>query len=303
MSYIIEAENLRKTFRDFTAVDGVSFQVRKGECFGLLGPNGAGKTSTIRMLYGYSPITGGSLKVFSKNLAENMRAIKYRIGVCQQEDNLDPDLTVQQNLLVFARYFNIPGAQAEEETRNLLQFFALSHRARANIRELSGGMKRRLVLARALINNPELLILDEPITGLDPQSRHQVWQRLEELRAKGLTILLTTHYMEEAARLCDSLIIMDQGRILVQGKPADLVRQHVGREVIEVAEPSAAMRHYLQTRKLDFEDLGHRLVVYGQAGDSLFIHLTRGFNQDGCTLRLATLEDVFLRLTGRELRE
>ncbi len=303
MTNIIETDNLRKTFGEFTAVNGISFQVAKGECFGLLGPNGAGKTSTIRMLYGYSPASGGSLKIFGRNLKQNLREVKYRIGICQQEDNLDPDLSVFDNLLVFARYFDIPRGRAEDEARELLRFFALEGRADASIQELSGGMKRRLVLARALINRPELLILDEPTTGLDPQSRHQVWQRLEELKARGLTILLTSHYLEEASRLCDRLIIIDHGRILVEGRPDELIRRFVGREVIEVVSPSAEMRDYLLGQGVDFDDLGRRLLIYNLPGDELFIHLTRDFSQEGCALRLATLEDVFLRLTGRELRE
>ncbi len=303
MPYVIESENLRKTFGDFAAVDGISFAVEKGECFGLLGPNGAGKTSTIRMLYGYSPVSGGKLKVFGHDLGEHLRQVKYRIGVCQQEDNLDPDLNLLDNLLVFARYFDIPRAQAEREAWSLLEFFALDGRAQSKIQELSGGMKRRLVLARALINNPELLILDEPTTGLDPQSRHQVWQRLEDLKARGLTILLTSHYLEEASRLCDRLIIIDRGKILVEGQPQQLILGHVGREVIEVVSPSAEMRQYLEGQGVAFEDLGRRLLIYNLPGDDLFIHLSRDFARQGCTLRLASLEDVFLKLTGRELRE
>ncbi|UCD71315.1 MAG: ATP-binding cassette domain-containing protein [Syntrophobacterales bacterium] len=303
MQYIIEAENLRKRFGDVVAVDGVSFRVVPGECFGILGPNGAGKTSTIRMIYGFSPMTGGHLKVFGLDIQGELRAIKSRIGVCQQENTLDPDLTVQQNLEVFARYFDIPKNEAREKARELLQFIALDHRKNAKVTELSGGMMRRLVLARSLINDPELLILDEPTTGLDPQSRHQVWERLEELRSKGLSILLTTHYMDEASRLCDRLIIMDHGRILVQGKPLELIREHVGYDVIEVAGPNSKLRAYVQSRGLEHEDLGHRLIVYGQEGDTLFRTLSNQYCREGCTLRMATLEDVFLKLTGRELRE
>lgn len=303
MPYAVEAQNLRKMFGTFTAVDNISFRVRQGECFGLLGPNGAGKTTTIRMLYGYSPAGKGSLKIFGQDITANLRDLKYRMGICQQEDNLDPDLTVEQNLLVFARYFDIPKSEARAKAKELLQFFALEGRAQSRIVELSGGMKRRLVLARSLINNPALLILDEPTTGLDPQSRHQVWERLEELKTKGLTILLTSHYMEEAARLCDRLIIMDHGRILVEGEPGNLIRQHVGKGVIEITEPSQEMRDFLSGKNIDFEDLGHRVIVYNQDGDDLFIHLSRDFCREGCTLRLATLEDVFLRLTGRDLRE
>jgi lipooligosaccharide transport system ATP-binding protein len=303
MAAVVEVENLRKTFGALTAVDDISFGVQAGECFGLLGPNGAGKTSTIRMLYGYSPPSGGNLRIFGRDLTANLRELKYRIGICQQEDNLDPDLTVFENLRVFARYFDLPADEAASEADTLLRFFGLEGRAGSSIQELSGGMKRRLVLARSLINRPELLILDEPTTGLDPQSRHQVWDRLEELKRRGLTILLTTHYMEEAARLCDRLIIIDHGRVLVEGRPADLVRRHVGGEVIEAAAPDGAVRNFLREHKIAFEDLGHRLLIYQGADETLFERLTNDFCREGCTLRQATLEDVFLRLTGRELRE
>jgi len=303
MEYVIEAENLRKKFGDLVAVDGISFRVVPGECFGMLGPNGAGKTSTIRMIYGFSPMTSGHLKVFGLDIPRDLRDIKSRIGVCQQENTLDPDLTVQQNLEVFARYFDIPKSEARKKSQELLQFIALDQRKNARVNELSGGMMRRLILARALINDPELLILDEPTTGLDPQSRHQVWERLDELRSKGLTILLTTHNMDEASRLCDRLFIMDHGHILVQGTPLDLIREHVGHDVIEVAGPNNELRTYVQSRGLEHEDLGHRLIVYGQEGDVLFRTLSTQYCREGCILRMATLEDVFLKLTGRELRE
>jgi len=300
---IIAVEDLRKTFGDLVAVDHVSFSVFAGECFGILGPNGAGKTSTIRMIYGFSPMTSGTLKVFGLDITRNTRAIKSRIGVCQQENNIDPDLTVQQNLEVFARYFNMSFEVAQAQALNLLQFMALDHRRDARSTELSGGMMRRLVLARALLNHPELLILDEPTTGLDPQSRHQVWERLEELRAKGLTILLTTHYMDEASRLCDRLIIMDHGRILTEGKPTDLIRQYVGRDIIEVVEPSNNLREFVRSRELQYEDLGHRLLIYVEEGNALYRELSRDYCKEGCIMRMATLEDVFLKLTGRDLRE
>ena len=303
MQYIVEAEEVRKRFDDFVAVDGISFHVFAGECFGILGPNGAGKTSTIRMIYGFSPMTGGSLKVFGLDVSSGWRAIKSRIGVCQQENNLDPDLTVEQNLEVFARYFDIPKKQAHERARKLLEFIALDHRKESTVTELSGGMMRRLVLARALINDPDLLILDEPTTGLDPQSRHQVWQRLEELRSKGLSILLTTHYMDEASRLCDRVVIMDRGGILVEGRPIDLIKRHVGQDVIEVAEPGDELRTYIQSRSVPYEDLGHRLIVYGQESNKLFHTISNQYCEEGCILRMATLEDVFLKLTGRGLRE
>jgi lipooligosaccharide transport system ATP-binding protein len=238
VQYVVEAVGLQKIFGDFVAVDGISFRVLPGDCFGILGPNGAGKTSTIRMIYGFSPLTGGDLKVFGLPISKEWRVIKSRVGVCQQENTLDPDLTVQQNLEVFARYFNIPKKQAQQGAGELLEFIELDHRKNAKVTELSGGMMRRLVLARALINDPDLLILDEPTTGLDPQARHQVWERLKELRSKGISILLTTHYMDEASRLCDRLVIMDHGRILVEGTPPDLIREYVGHDVIEVATPT-----------------------------------------------------------------
>jgi lipooligosaccharide transport system ATP-binding protein len=300
---VVGAENLRKTFGAFTAVDGVSLRVEAGECFGILGPNGAGKTTTIRMLYGFTPKSGGMLQIFGLDIDSELRAIKARIGVCQQENNLDPDLTVQQNLELFARYFDIPRRQARKKAEELLDFIALAHRRNDNVPTLSGGMMRRLVLARALINDPELLILDEPTTGLDPQARHQVWHRLDELKGRGLTILLTTHYMEEAARLCDRLVIMDHGRILVEGRPHDLVQAHVGREVIEVLSPGQPLRDYVRQQGLEHEDLGHRLIIYSGQSDELYHRLAENYCREGCTLRQATLEDVFLRLTGRELRE
>jgi lipooligosaccharide transport system ATP-binding protein len=301
--HIIEAENLLKKFGDFIAVNRISFQVPTGQCFGILGPNGAGKTTTIRMVYAFSPMSGGSLKVFGLDISRDWRRIKSRIGVCQQENSLDPDLTVLQNLEVFARYFDIPKKEAQKRAMALLDFIALHHRLNATVTELSGGMMRRLVLARSLINNPDLLILDEPTTGLDPQSRHQMWTRLEELRAKGISILLTTHYMDEAFRLCDRLIIIDQGVILVEGNPHELIRQHVGRDVIEVAEPTPELKSFIRSKELPFEDLGHRVIVYCQDRGELYQRITRDFCKEGCVMRMATLEDVFLRLTGRELRE
>jgi lipooligosaccharide transport system ATP-binding protein len=303
MTDLIEADGLAKTFGSLRAVDGITFRVRRGECFGLLGPNGAGKTTTIRMLYGFTPRSGGRLRIFGQECDGDWRAIKAKIGVCQQENNLDPDLSVRQNLEVFAGYFNLPAARVGERVDHLLRFTALDHRGGAEVRELSGGMMRRLVLARALLNEPELLILDEPTTGLDPQSRHQLWNRLEELKREGLTILLTTHYMDEAERLCDRLLIMDDGRILVEGSPRELILAHVGQEVIEVVAPGDDLRAHLTTTGVAFEDLGHRLIVYGGNGEGFYQNLVREFCREGCMLRPATLEDVFLRLTGRELRE
>jgi len=300
---VIRAEALRKRFGDVVAVDDLSFSVAHGECFGILGPNGAGKTSTIRMVYGFSPLSSGTLSVFGLDVTRHPRAVKARIGVCQQENALDPELTVLQNLLVFARYFNIPAAQAAERARELLAFMALDHREASRVSDLSGGLLRRLVMARALLNRPELLILDEPTTGLDPQSRHQVWERLEELRAGGLTVLLTTHYMEEASRLCDRLIIMDGGRLLVEGKPAELVLRHVGRHILEIIDPADDLETYLGKRQVPYERIGHRIIVSTGDGSDLYREVNERFCSGGCAVRMATLEDVFLRLTGRELRE
>jgi lipooligosaccharide transport system ATP-binding protein len=303
MSPIIEAKNLTKIFGDIVAVENISFTVFSGECFGMLGPNGAGKTSTIRMIYGLSPMTRGTLDVFGLDVTRNARAIKSRLGVCHQDNNLDPDLTVKQNLEVFSRYFNMSKEAAEIQAESLLKFMALDHRKDSKVTELSGGMMRRLVLARALLNAPELLILDEPTTGLDPQSRHQVWERLGELKAKGLSILISTHNMDEASRLCDRLIIMDHGDILVEGKPFELIRQYVGHDIIEVHEPSQALRAFVQSRNMEHEDLGHRLIISTGDGNALFREISNEYCQEGCVMRMATLEDVFLKLTGRELRE
>ncbi len=303
MPAIIEANGLYKTFDSFTAVNGVSFSVQPGECFGLLGPNGAGKTTTIRMLYGFTPRSGGDLTIFGLNCDDNWREIKARIGVCQQDNNLDPDLTIRQNLEIFAGYFNIPRQVVTERTAELLRFTSLEQRSNEHVRDLSGGMMRRLVLARALINNPELLILDEPTTGLDPQSRHQLWGRMEDLKQRGMTILLTTHYMDEAERLCDRLVIVDAGKILVEGVPRELIREHVGSDVIEIVAPCKDIRNLLNERQIKYEDLDHRLIVYSQEPDELYRHLLGEHCRDGCMLRPATLEDLFLRLTGRELRD
>jgi len=300
---IVRAENLTKRYHDFVAVNRISFSVAQGECFGILGPNGAGKTTTIRMIYGFTPMTEGDLTVFGLDIVRDWRRIKARIGVCQQDNSLDPDLTVIENLRLYSRYFGIPKRKAEEKVRELLAFFALDHRQHSPVTELSGGLMRRLVLARALVNTPDLLILDEPTTGLDPQLRHQVWDRVEKLREKGISTLLTTHYMEEASQLCDRLIIMDHGSILVQGKPKELIREHVGRDVIEISGPTEQLRSFVRSESLDVEDLGHRMVIYCEDRGALYEKITREFCREGCLMRMATLEDVFLKLTGRELRE
>jgi lipooligosaccharide transport system ATP-binding protein len=300
---ILKVDSLRKAYGTLNAVDGISFAVQPGECFGLLGPNGAGKTTTIRMLYGYTPRDAGRLELFGLDIDVHLREIKRRIGICQQEDSLDPDLTVRDNLVGYARYFAISRQEAQRRADELLDFFALQSRAKDKILVLSGGLKRRLMLARALVNQPEFLILDEPTTGLDPQSRQLLWEKLNELKKQGLTILLTTHYMEEAERLCDRLVIVDHGQILVEGKPRELVREHVGHTVLEIADPDQQVRDFLAREACRVEDLDRRMLVYLDDGDELFLRLTRDVRTEGCTLRPAGLEDLFLKLTGRELRE
>ena len=303
MKYIIEARNLSKHFGTFVAVDHVSFHLLPGECFGLLGPNGAGKTSCIRMIYGFSPMTDGTLLLFEKDIARNWREIRARIGVCSQDNNLDPELNVLQNLEVFAAYFNISRPDAHTRAEKLLNLMALEHRKFSPVMELSGGMMRRLILVRALINHPDLLILDEPTTGLDPQSRHLIWRRLEELKKQGLSILLTTHNMDEASMLCDRLVIMDHGRILVEGEPSRLIQDHAGRDIIEINDPDERLRQMVRHRELRHEDLEHRLIIYSNGHESLYHELRHEYSSKGCTMRPATLEDVFLKLTGREMRE
>jgi lipooligosaccharide transport system ATP-binding protein len=301
---IINVQDLVKTFNGVTAVDGISFSVHPGEFFGLLGPNGAGKTSTIRMLYGFSPPTAGTLEIFGLDIHRDWREIKSRIGVCQQENTLDPDLTVSQNLAIFAGYFDVPKEESLRRSEELLQFFALSHRNKDKVADLSGGLARRLILARALINRPDILILDEPTTGLDPQSRYQVWDRLQALKDGGLTALITTHYMEEAENLCDRLVIIDHGKILVEGTPKDLIAEHAGASIIEIAGHDQAVLDFVRERDLRHDDLNDRLLIYiGKEDTQLNNIIMDRFCVEKCTYRNSTLEDVFLRLTGRELRE
>jgi len=299
---VIEARGLRKLYGTLTAVDGIDLTVHRGECFGLLGPNGAGKTTTVRMLHAVSPPSAGSLRVLGLDVASQGAEVRALMGVCHQEDNLDPDFTVERNLIVFARYFGLPRAEARRRASELLDFMGLADKAASQVEALSGGMKRRLMLARALINAPRVLVLDEPTTGLDPQARHQMWRRLRLLREQGVTIVLTTHYMEEAARLCDRLVIMERGRILVEGSPAELVSRHVGREVVEVAatEGVAALA---AEHGWDAEAAGDRLLIYGTKGEEVYRLVMERLQPPDCTLRMANLEDLFLRLTGHDLRD
>jgi lipooligosaccharide transport system ATP-binding protein len=299
---IIEAKDLRKVFGRTIAVDGIAFSVQKGEVFGFLGPNGAGKTTTMKMIACVSPKTSGNLSVLGMDPDEVPAAIKARLGVVPQETNLDPDFTCYGNLFTYARYFDIPDKTAAQRADELLEFVQLVEKRDVPVEKLSGGMKRRLILARALVNNPEILILDEPTIGLDPQARHLMWEKLRALRAQGNTIVLTTHYLDEAARLCDRLVIMDNGKILVEGAPASLVREHAGHEIVEV-EKSDDVIACLEDLKIPFEVAGDMIqVATGSSRDIARILLDRCKPEKVIT-RPATLEDVFLKLTGRKLRE
>lgn len=301
---LLEVQDLVKRYNGLVAVNSISFSVNAGECFGLLGPNGAGKTSIIRMIYGITPPNSGMLRVFNRDIATDWRQIRERIGVCQQDNTLDPDLTVMQNLLIFAGYFGISASQAKKRAEELLHFFALEKKLDAKVGELSGGLARRLTLARALINDPDLIILDEPTTGLDPQSRHLLWDRLHALRARGKTFILTTHYMEEAAQLCDRLLIMDHGRILVEGTPASLIEHHVGQSLIEITGTNqVALQRFLKEKGVAFDVMAERLIIFSNGNSEIEQAIREGFCSRQCSFRSATLEDVFLRLTGRDLRE
>ena len=302
MTEIIEAESLSKEYRDITAVNKIRFSVRKGEIFGFLGPNGAGKTTTMRMIECVSPRSSGFLRVFGLDPDVQPSEIKRRIGVVPQETNLDPDFTCAGNLLTFARYFDIPKEEALKRTADLLEFVSLTEKRDTAIDKLSGGMKRRLILARALINDPDLLILDEPTIGLDPQARHLIWERLRTLRAQGNTIVMTTHYLDEAARLCDRLVIMDHGRFLVEGAPADLVREQVGNEIIEM-DNTSEVTECLKKMGVAYETLGDIVQVTTDGSRDLAKSLLDQCPSSRLSTRPATLEDLFLKLTGRTLRD
>ena len=304
----IEAFELRKTYGDLVAVDGIHFAIERGEFFGFLGPNGAGKTSTMRMLQAVSPPTAGRLRVLGLDPVRDGKRVRARLGVCAQETNLDPDLPVYENLLVYGRYFPQTAAVTRERAERLLEFVALVDKRERRIDELSGGMKRRLMLARALINEPELVVLDEPTTGLDPQARHLIWQKLKELRGRGVTMVLTTHYMDEAERLCDRLVIMDRGRILDLGSPRELIGRHVGHEVIELELPPEREASVLAGLPLDevaSERIGDRRAFFFERKSEHAERLIeRARSRELAFLtRNATLEDAFLKLTGRELVE
>ena len=303
---VVVARDLTKRFGEFEAVRGVDFDVRERECFGFLGPNGAGKTTTMRMISCTSPPTSGELSVLS--LPSNRgRDIRRRMGVVPQENNLDEEVTVVENLLIYARYFDIPRREARSAAEELLHFVALQDKRDWRIDRLSGGMKRRLLIARALVNEPDLLILDEPTTGLDPQARHLVWEKLRSLKRQGVTLVLTTHYMDEAAQLCDRLVIMHEGRILVEGSPRELVARETSPQVIEVFEPdegaAQGLRDLAELAER-VERLADRWLFYTAEGDALLAKVRGVVPDPGAVwLRGATLEDVFLQLTGRGLLE
>ena len=294
---IIAARGLTKRYGKLEAVKGIDFQVERARCIGLLGPNGAGKTTTMRMIMGLATVSAGELSVFGTPVQNMSRAMKARIGLVPQENNLDPDITVRENLIVYGRYFGLRTAEVRDRVPELLSFMQLQDRADARVHQLSGGMKRRLVIARALIAEPELLILDEPTTGLDPQARVHIWKQLIELKKREKTLLLTTHYMDEAQRLCDRIIVIDHGIILDEGTPEELIARHVKGHVIEVQKPLPSS---FVDGRFDREDIGDAILYYVETpgdivGDlpeeAVYVH------------RQANLEDVFLRLTGRQLRE
>jgi len=299
----IVARELTKRYGDLEAVRGVSFEVGTGEIVGFLGPNGAGKTTTVRMLSCFLPPTTGTASIHDVDVRERPRDVKRLIGVCPQEDNLDPDFHVMKNLLVYGRYFGLPHRVVRDRALELLAFVALSDKAHAPIASLSGGMKRRLVLARALLNEPRVLILDEPTTGLDPQARHAIWTRIRNLRSHGTTVLLTTHYMEEATQLCDRVVVMDGGRILLEGAPLELVEHEVGRTVVEAWNYAEDFVSFLRTLPGRLEEVGDRLYFYPEESDHVERLFDQRFPRQERLIRRATLEDVFLKLTGRALRE
>ena len=305
---MVAARGLEKRFGAFTAVDGIDFAIQPGEAFGFLGPNGAGKTSTMRMIACVSPRSAGDLQVLGLDPTDDGSQIRGRIGVVPQEDSLDTELTVWDNMIVYGRYFDLPRAEIKERATELLDFVQLSDRRDSRVDPLSGGMKRRLTIARALINRPEILLLDEPTTGLDPQARHLLWDRLYELKLQGVTLVLTTHYMDEAEQLCDRLVIMDRARIVAEGSPRDLIARYVTREVVEVRLDRNADREAivadLKKRGDRIEPLADRLLIYTHEGDRIARQVDNDrFGVSAALVRRASLEDVFLILAGRTLED
>jgi lipooligosaccharide transport system ATP-binding protein len=304
---LVQARGLTKKFGDFVAVDAIDFDIAKGEAFGFLGPNGAGKTSTMKMITTVSPITDGKLTVFGLDPTTEGRTIRSRLGVVPQEDNLDVELTVAENLYVYGRYHDMSRARIRERTTALLEFAQLSDRAKSQVEPLSGGMKRRLTIARALINDPDLVILDEPTTGLDPQARHLLWDRLYRLKQQGATLIITTHYMDEAEQLCDRLVVMDQARIVAEGSPRELIAQYAPREVVELRFADGqvdAIAPRLEGVAGSTEVLADRIILYTDDAEASQHRLTeRGIHPEQVLVRRSTLEDVFLKLTGRGLND
>ncbi|HXN01925.1 MAG TPA: ABC transporter ATP-binding protein [Candidatus Dormibacteraeota bacterium] len=303
---LIHARGLTKRFGSLVAVDGVDFDVDRGEAFGFLGPNGAGKTSTMRMIGCVSRPSGGTLRVLGMDPIHDGPRIRARLGVVPQSDTLDTELHVDENLFTYARYFGLPRDVARRRAQQLLDFVQLGDRARDNVEFLSGGMKRRLTIARALVNEPELLLLDEPTTGLDPQARHLVWDRLYRLKQQGVTIVLTTHYMDEAEQLCDRLVVMDKAKIVAFGSPRSLIDQYSSREVLELRFPidSTPPLNELDGLAHRTEALPDRVLLYTDDGEAAAVAVhSRGLRPASILVRRSTLEDVFLRLTGRSLIE
>ncbi|MCP4632113.1 MAG: ATP-binding cassette domain-containing protein [candidate division Zixibacteria bacterium] len=304
MASIIVGENLTKHYGDFTAVDSVNFSIDEGQLFGFLGPNGAGKTTIMKMIYCFVTVTSGKLTVSNIDVSKHPRRVKEILGIVPQEDNLDPDLTTFENLVTYSRYYGIPTKEAKKRAKELLKFFSLDEKNSQAVEELSGGMKRRLTLARGLINNPRIIILDEPTTGLDPQARHLVWQKMRELKRKGITILLTTHYMDEATYLCDRLVLIDHGKFIAEGIPNDLIKQLPGKMVVEIQEVDDEIKSVLESKLEGY--------VHESFGDTIYIFSddTRAFLDSLKEIRLprvierqSNLEDLFLKLTGRILRD
>lgn len=301
---LVKAENLTKKFGALIAVDNINFEIFKGESFGFLGPNGAGKTTTMRMIQSVSPLTEGKLTLAGMNVTDNSREIKCMIGVAPQEDNLDPDFTVFQNLIAYSRYFDVPKEKAKNKAEELLNFLQLEEKRDVIITSLSGGMRRRLILARALMNEPQILILDEPTTGLDPQARHLIWTKIRNLKNQGVTVILTTHYMDEAAQLCDRITIMDNGKIIEKGKPSDMVKKHVGEEVLEVIyskESMDCLKNTFPEARIDVVD--EKIHVFTQKPRGILAKVLEETSFKGAAIRDSNLEDVFLKLAGRSLKD
>jgi len=304
---LITATGLTKKFGDFTAVDGIDFVVRKGESFGLLGPNGAGKSTTMRMIATTMKRTGGELSILGKDPNADGPEIRSHLGVVPQQDNNDPELTVRENLYAYGRYFGLPRSYLNPKIEELLDFAQLQEKRDNKVEALSGGMKRRLTIARGLINEPEIYMLDEPTTGLDPQARHILWDRLFRLKEQGVTLVITTHYMDEAEQLCDRLIVMDKGQIMAEGSPAQLIAEYSSREVLEVrfgSERNAALAPIMDGVADRVEVLPDRILLYAASGEEVLARIhAKGLNPVTSLVRRSSLEDVFLRLTGRTLVE